>query len=212
MKKILVSLVAALVLLVSVSASAQMKYIEGRDYTVLENPLALQKTGQEEVIEFFSFVCGHCYNLESHIVKWSEEKKPVDVGFYQVPAVGGKLWTFVGRVKLVADKLALGKKFDERYFEELHKNKNRRLAGDKDSVIAFMTEFGADKLAAEKAWDSLAIKAGLKKSAEMWTQAKLTGVPTVVVNGQYVVSLTNDYEAFFEVIEYLLATTDVPKA
>lgn len=211
MKKILVSLVATLMLLVSASASAQMKYIEGRDYTVLENPLALQNAGQEEVIEFFSYVCGHCYNLESHIVKWSEEKKPATVGFYQIPAVGGKLWTFVGRVKLVADKLKLGKKFDERYFDELHQKKNRRLAGDKDTVIDLMAEFGADKAEAEKAWDSLAVKAGLKKSAEMWVQAKLTGVPTVVVNGQYVVSLTNDYDAFFEVIEYLLATTDVPK-
>lgn len=210
MKKALLSLSTLLVLFFSTSAFAQLKYIEGRDYTVLEQPLKLQKAGEKEVVEFFSFVCPHCYNLEPHIVKWSEESKPADVGFYQMPAVGGKLWTFTARVKFVADKLQLGKAFDERYFNELHKEKNRRLAGDKDSVIALMAEFGAEQQAAEKAWDSLAVKANLKKSDTLWQQAGLSGVPAVIVNGKYIVSLTS-YETFFEVIDFLLATTDVPQ-
>lgn len=208
MKKTLL-LVMAFLLSMSTTV-AQVRFLEGQDYTVLETPIKLNKPGEKEVVEFFSFVCPHCYHLEPHVMQWVNERKPTDVGFYQIPAVGGKLWTFVGRVKYVADKLKLGKAFDQRYFSELHDKQNRRLAGDKKTVIALMTEYGTDKQTAEKAWDSLQVKAGLKKSDELWSQAGLTGVPVVIVNGRYVVSLTARYETFFEIIDFLLATTEVP--
>lgn len=208
MKRIIL-LVVTLLLSVQM-AVAQVRFLEGQDYTVLETPIKLNKPGEREVVEFFSFACPHCYHLEPSMMQWVNEKKPADVGFYQIPAVGGKLWTFVGRVKYVADKLKLGKAFDQRYFSELHDKNNRRLAGDKKAVITLMTEYGTDQQSAEKAWDSLQVKVGLKKSAELWTQAGLTGVPVVIVNGQYVVSLTARYDTFFEIIDFLLATTELP--
>ncbi len=193
------------------SAFAQSLYIEGKDYTTLENPLPLQEAGKEEVLEFFSYTCPHCANLEPHLVKWAKEKKPEAVNFYQIPGVGGKLWTFTARTKFVADKLNLGHEFDSKMFTAIHTDKNRRLLGDKDSVIDFMVkEGGADKAAAEKAWDSLQVKSALKKSAKLWQQAGLSGVPVVIVNGKYVVRLSSDYDKFFNVIDYLLVTTGVP--
>ncbi len=195
--------------LLSTNAAAQLLYTEGKDYTVLENPIPLQKSGQKEVVEFFSYTCPHCYNLEPHIIKWAAESKPENVGFYQIPATGGKLWTFTAKVKYVAEKLNLGHEFDSKYFAALHKDKNRRLMGSKDDVIEFMVkEGGADKTAAEKAWDSLHVKSGLNKSEKLWQQAKLSGVPVIIVNGKYVVAL-RDYESFFNIINYLLSSTEV---
>ncbi len=195
--------------LLSANAGAQSLYTEGKHYTVLETPMTLQKPGQKEVVEFFSYTCPHCYNLEPHILKWAAETKPEDVGFYQIPATGGKLWTFTAKVKYVAKKLNLGHEFDSKYFAALHKDKNHRLMGSKDDVIEFMVkESGADKAAAEKAWDSLQVKSGLKQSAKLWQQAKLSGVPAVIVNGKYVVAL-RDYESFFNIINYLLSSTEV---
>lgn len=215
MPKTLTSLFSTLLLatgaLLTTSASAQLLYAQGKDYTVLETPMTLQNAGQKEVVEFFSYTCPHCYNLEPHILKWKTEKKPADVGFYQIPSVGGKLWTFTARVKYVADKLKLGHEFDAKYFDALHKDKNRRLMGSKDDVIEFMVkEAGADKAAVEKAWNSLQVKSKLKQSETLWQQAGLSGVPAVVVNGKYVVKL-RDYDTFFKVVDYLLASTDVDK-
>lgn len=190
------------------TASAQALYTEGKDYTVLENPLPLRKAGQEEVVEFFSYACPHCANLEPHIIKWKNEKKPEDVGFYQIPAVGGT-WTFVAQVKYTADKLGLGDEFNQKYFTAIHTDKKRRLLGAKSAAIDFMVkEGGADKSEAEKAWSSLQVKSGLKNSAQLWVQAKLDAVPTVIVNGKYQVKL-NQYDEFFAVIDFLLATTSV---
>lgn len=209
MKKLFVSVVLLAGTLFANVALAQLLFAEGKDYTVLENPLTLQKSGEKEVLEFFSYSCPHCYNLEPQMIKWIEEKKPEDVGFYQVPATGGKLWTFTAQVKYTADKLGLGHEFGLKYFEALHKDRNRRLMGDKEAVIDFMVkEGGADKAKAEKAWSSLQVKSGLKRSAELFEQAGLTGVPAVVVNGKYLVQLT-EFEKFFSVIDFLLSTTSV---
>lgn len=200
----------ATVSLYASSVSAQLLYAEGKDYKVLENPLPITKAGQKEVKEFFSYACGHCANLEPHIVKWAEEKKPANVGFYQIPAVGGS-WTFAAQAKFVAEKLGLGHDFDQKYFNAVHKERNRRLLGDKEAVVDFMVEEGdVDKAAAEKAWGSLQVKSNMVNSAKMWEQAGLTGVPSVIVNGKYVVML-RDYEEFFAVVNFLLETTDVPQ-
>lgn len=190
-------------------ASAQMLYTEGKDYTVLENPLPLQKEGQAEVLEFYSYACPHCADMEPAIIKWSEEKKPENVGFYQLPAVGGKMWTFVARAKYTAQKLGLGHDFDLKYFDAVHKKHNRRILGAEEPTIDFIaTEGGVDKADVEKAWNSLQVKSNLKKSAELWNQAGLTGVPSIIVNGKYLVEL-DEYDKLFAVVNFLLETKPV---
>ncbi len=211
MKKIVTMIVFAAMALTQ-TAMAQLRYQENVDYRVLDNPLTLTQQGQKEVLEFFSYSCPHCYNLEAHILKWAEEKKSPEVLFKQIPALGGS-WDFVGRVKFVADKLNLGHAFDTAYFKAIHKQRNRRLLGDKDSAIDFIVEHGkVDKATVEKAWDSLHVKSEMKKAIRLWNQTGLDGVPAVVVNGKYVVRLTADYRRFFDIIDFLLETTMVPQS
>ncbi len=211
MKKI-VTMIVFTAMALTQTAMAQLKYQENVDYRVLKNPLALTQQGQKEVLEFFSYSCPHCYNLEAHILKWAEEKKPPEVLFKQIPALGGS-WNFVGRVKFVANKLKLDHTFDAAYFKAIHKERNRRLLGDKSSAIDFIVEHGkVDKADVEKAWDSLHVKSEMKKALKIWNQSELDGVPAVVVNGKYAVGLTADYRRFFDIIDFLLETTPVPQS
>lgn len=208
MKKILLSVGLLAITLFSHSALAQMKYLKGRDYTVLETPLPPQKSGEKEVLEFFSYACGHCANLNPEIVKWEETKKPKDVGFYQMPALGG-MWTFVGRVKFTAEKLGLGASFDENYFNLIHEERQRKYLGDEDAAFELLAKAAkVDKAEVEKAWNSLSVKSKMQTSNQLWQQAKLTGVPTIIVNGKYVVGMSAaGSEHLFNIIEFLLATT-----
>ncbi len=209
MKKVLLSLGLLLMTVFAQNALAQMKYFAGRDYEVLNNPLPLQKTGEKEVLEFFSYACPHCADLNPELTKWEKENKPVDVGFYQMPAVGGS-WTFVGRVKFTAEKLGLGEAFDTTYFDLLHKEHQRKYIGDEEAAFALLAEKAkVDKAEVEKAWNSLSVKNKMQKSAQLWKQSGLSGVPTIIVNGKYVVSVTSaGKERLFDVIEFLLATTN----
>lgn len=210
MKKIFTAFIFTALAMTQV-AVAQLKFQENVDYSILENPLPVSQEGKKEVLEFFSYSCPHCYNLEPHIVKWAEEDKPEDVVFRQVPAMGGSgggSWTFLGRVKFVADKLKLGNEFDKAYFDAIHKKRQRRLLGDKDTIIDFIVEHSeVERPQVEKAWDSLHVKNNMKKAIEMMQKSAIDGVPTVIVNGKYMVRLTADYKRFFEVIDFLLATT-----
>lgn len=211
MKKLLASLCVLLSFSLLPVANAQLRYFEGKDYSVLKKPLPLRKEGQAEVVEFFAYTCPHCYNLEPVLLRWVAEKKPKNVGFYQVHATGG-MWTFPAHVQQVALKLGLSHDFDKQYFDAIHKKRNRRLAGDKKTAIDFIAKTAnIEKAKVEKAWNSLQVKVALKRANNTFMQSGLQGVPAVVVNGQYLVQLT-DYERFFSVIEFLLATKKVPPA
>jgi len=207
---ILITIMAIFTLLPNM-ALAQLRYSAGVDYNIIENPLPLNKFGQKEVVVFFTYQCSFCYQFEPAVIKWADKQKPKDVGFYQIPAVGGYVLNFTARVKYVADKLGLGRNFDHAYFEGIHKYRKRNLLGKKDAAIDMMVKYGADKAAAEKAWDSLSVKSNLKRSEKLWQQAKLTGTPSIIVNGKYLVMLVGDYKHTFDVINFLLETTEVPQ-
>ena len=203
MKKFLLGVIF---IVFSQSLFAQMKYLEDKDYTILSNPLPLQKSGEKEVLEFFSYSCSHCARLNPHLTRWINEKKPKDVGFYHIPALGGG-WNFVGRVKLTADKLGLGEDFDQAYFDAMHKDRQRKLLGDKEAAFEIIQNFAkVDITEIEKAWNSLAVKNNMQKAAKLWNQSGASGVPALIVNGKYKVG-NKSPEELLNVIEFLLATT-----
>ncbi|MBS9781449.1 MAG: thiol:disulfide interchange protein DsbA/DsbL [Gammaproteobacteria bacterium] len=207
MKKILLSVGLFALVLFSQNVMAQMKYLQGRDYEVLKDPLPLQKSGHKEVLEFFSYACPHCADLNPEVVKWEKERKPEDVDFYQMPALGGS-WTFVGRVKFTADKLGLNEEFDKTYFDLIHKERQRKYMGDEDAAFALLSEKAKVSIDdVKKAWNSLSVKNQMQKSNKLWQQSGITGVPTIIVNGKYVVRMSEGgTERLFDVIEFLLIT------
>ncbi len=218
MQKRLITLFSAAIFsagFIANSAMAQIRFIEGKDYKVIENPLPLHKAGENEVLEFFSYACGHCANLEPRLLKWVAEEKPKDVGFYTIPAVGGRMWTFVAQVKFTAEKLGLDHQFDAKYFKAIHEDGERALLGDKEKAFEFIMKEGKfTEEQVEKAWNSLQIKNSLSKSNHLWQQAKLEGVPALIVNGKYLVEM-RQYDELFDVIEFLLknkSVTVAPKA
>ncbi len=215
MQKRLITLFSAAIFsagFIANSAMAQLRFIEGKDYKIIENPLPLQKAGENEVLEFFSYACGHCANLEPRLLKWVAEEKPKDVGFYTIPAVGGRMWTFVAQVKFTAEKLGLDHQFDAKYFKAIHEDGERALLGDKDKAFEFIMKEGKfTEEQVEKAWNSLQIKNSLSKSNHLWQQAKLEGVPALIVNGKYLVEM-RQYDELFAVIEFLLKNKSVKVA
>ncbi|MBS9778067.1 MAG: thiol:disulfide interchange protein DsbA/DsbL [Gammaproteobacteria bacterium] len=208
MKKIILSTILFIAAVFSSNVFAQALFVEGRDYKVLEQSLPLQKTGEKEVVEFFSFACPHCASLHPVLTNWVKNSKPVDTTFYPMPATGG-MWAFVAQVKFTADKLSAGDDFDQAYFDAIHKDNQRKYLGDKDAAFTLIqkyTNVGEEQI--EKAWNSLAVKNNMRKSADLWQKSGLTGVPVVIVNGKYVVSLSaKGADHMLNVINYLLAIT-----
>src|SRR5690349_16449224 len=88
---------AALLLATPFASQAQ---VAGKDYMEISPPQPGGSNGQVAVIEFFSYGCPHCYELEPTLHKW-KSALPKDVTFRRVPvSFGRQEWAELGRMYL----------------------------------------------------------------------------------------------------------------
>src|SRR5690625_3121295 len=82
-------LTGLLVLTLSMGAMAQLApghYQAGRHYEVLEKPVATSDPDKIEVVEIFSYLCGHCFTFAPLVSAW-EERLADDVVLVHAHAV-----------------------------------------------------------------------------------------------------------------------------
>ena len=86
MKNLLTGWLAVLTLaLFGLASPAQAQQLAtGRDYNVIEPAMVTDEPAKIEVLEFFSYGCPHCNDLNPLLVKWAA-KQPADVAFRRVP-------------------------------------------------------------------------------------------------------------------------------
>lgn len=84
--------------------------VEGKDY-VLVKPVAPSSSEKIEVVDFFSYTCGHCFRLSPLIEEWAK-KIPADVTLVRSPVAWDESSEFLARVYFTFD--AMGR------LEDLH--------------------------------------------------------------------------------------------
>ena len=170
-------------------AQAQLKYVEGADYTTLATPVAEAKAGQ--VINFFWYGCGHCYAMEPSLQKWLGDGK--DASIYVVRELGMAV-----------------PEMDEKIFDAVHKDGKRGIIFDKGAAMKFLVENGAKQEDVEKAWKSLAVQQKLNQARDLFNASQLDGVPGFIVDGKYVIAADNNYPRLFDKLN-TLATKNAAK-
>ena len=95
----LVVLVAALAFAAS-GAAAEL--VEGKTYRRIANPQPTETGKKIEVIEFFSYGCPHCAELEPHLDAWLA-KAPQDVAFRRVPVMFQQRWVPLAKIYYTLD-------------------------------------------------------------------------------------------------------------
>src|SRR6187397_2297608 len=116
----LVPLVAVLSAFLSLSAAAQMAAPqEGKEYLRIANPQPVETGKKIEVIEFFSYGCPHCAELEPHLDAWLA-KLPQDVAFRRVPVMFQQRWTPLAKIYYTLDALGVESKLSPDVFKAIH--------------------------------------------------------------------------------------------
>ena len=69
----LVGLTIALSCIFSLSLSAEERWVEGQHYQVITPPVAVGKSDDVVVTEFFWYGCGHCYTFEPMLTAWGKQ-------------------------------------------------------------------------------------------------------------------------------------------
>jgi len=197
---VVVALLAAWAIIQSRPQSSPVAQTSG--YTTLPKPIAVETRGQKEVLEFFWFGCPHCYEFEPHIKTWAATKSE-NVNFVREAPPLNPGWLAHSEAFYAARSLNVLDLFFEPMFHAIHRD-NRPL-NRREDIADFAAELGIDRNQFVKAMGSSEVKAMITRAMEKASASGIRGVPSVVINGQYLTgaSVAGSYEEIVSVIESL---------
>ncbi|MBD1388051.1 thiol:disulfide interchange protein DsbA/DsbL [Neiella sp. HB171785] len=215
MNKYLVALFALLALPLSACAA---DYEEGTHYEVLPG----QPTAAPEVIEFFSYYCGHCYKFEPIVAALEKglkgtELKRAHVDFlYYVDRSTRKRYPETGKIVSRGFAVAQALKVVEPVSEEIYKRhfyENRQISSVGDLRDAFIAAGVAAK-DFDSAYNSFPVNSMVARMAQQTKKYGIRSTPTVIVNGKYKVKPSglsgadNFIDEYVKLVNYLVAKKD----
>ncbi|GBE06976.1 thiol:disulfide interchange protein DsbA precursor [bacterium BMS3Bbin11] len=201
MKKILFLL---LTLTLSPTILMAEEYSEGIEYTQYEKPFPVSTGDKIEVKEIFWYGCPHCFNLEAPLNKWLKEGIPANAKFIRMPGIFRDNWLVHARAYYAFESLGQTEKLHHALMDVIHVKK-QRLATE-DQIADFVSTQGIDRKEFIDAYNSFSVDALSRQAKIMTGKYKITGVPSIVVDGRYLVTTTTagGKEELFKVVNYLV--------
>jgi thiol:disulfide interchange protein DsbA len=167
---------------------AQAQTPGGLPYVELRPPQPTESQGKIEVIEFFWYGCPHCYAFEPVLNPWVK-KLPGDVVFKRVPAIFNEQWGVAARVFYTLEAVGEEARVHTALFDAIHKEGLR--ITDESAMAAWL---GKNKVDVEKykaAYRSFGVESRIKRAQQMTEAYRIDGVPSLAVQGRFVISASN---------------------
>jgi thiol:disulfide interchange protein DsbA len=162
---------------------------------------------QPTVIEFFAYQCPHCFQLEPFAEKWKTalHQNPT-ANFISIPTTLGReeFLPFL-IIHYTAEKTGVLEKIQPQLFAMIHQQKGG--FNNLDELVKLFVEAGADEQQVRTTLEDEAyLKSKFEADYQTMKKYKITGVPTVLVNYQYqiTVSTAGGYDKVFEVVDKAL--------
>ena len=173
---------AGLALVATAAGAGAQGLTEGTNYVRLKNTMPVESGKNIEVIEFFSFGCPHCGELEPMLQGWLKNK-PADVTFRRVPVMFQPRWENLARVYYTLEALTEEKLIPE-VFLAVHA-RNTPLWNEKDFLDWVATK-GVDRKKAEELFNSFGINGKVSRAKQLAGAYQIQSVPTIIVDGKFV--------------------------
>jgi thiol:disulfide interchange protein DsbA len=199
------SLLAAGLLLVAARGASAAGLTEGNEYKLLKPAQPSEAApGKVGVVEVFWYACGHCYLLEPKLEAWNQKGRAPYVQLIRLPATWNPVVKMHARVFYTIELLGKPQLHDE-VFREINVKGNRMDTPEK--IEAFFVSRGVSKDEFQKAFSSFAVESKVLQAEDLNKRYKITGTPTIVVNGKYVtdVGMAGDEDKLFQVVNELAA-------
>lgn len=198
MKKVLLALIG-MVMAFSVSAS---DIEEGKQYTTLSRA----ETEHPQVVEFFSFYCGACFQFDQRykVSQKIKESLPEDVEYhkYHVSFMGGEVGMMLTQAWGVAIVLKVEEQVKPLIFEGVQVKRNINSLKD---IRDIFIKAGVTGEQFDEMYDSFVVKSLLSKQLQEAENMDLRAVPAIYANGKYMVKLDGieSIDDFVRVTKYL---------
>ncbi|MCT7947762.1 thiol:disulfide interchange protein DsbA/DsbL [Shewanella septentrionalis] len=158
---------------------------EGKDYVTVAG---ITEAQQPVLREFFSYNCPHCYKQEP-LMDLTVQLLGKDVAFERTPVGAGRpAWELSQLAYYVAQKLKMTKQTHGAIFKQIHEKGEQFTAPEQ--VKAFFVAQGAKVDDVDAAMNSVDAKFTLMNYDSQAELAGIKGVPSLLVNGRYMLTST----------------------
>lgn len=202
-KKLTSSVILALSLWSAISVANAEPWVAGEHYRVLDNPVRTVSDNGVEVAEVFWYGCPHCYNFKPLAEAW-EENAPDYVNYVKLPAALGRSWEPHAYAFYALEAMGELDKVHDALFDALAGE--RRPLNTPEALADFVAGYGVDAEKFLENYNSFGVRAKVQQAQAKIRGARITGTPTMLVDGKYVVtaSMAGSYENTLKVVEYLV--------
>ena len=166
-------------------APASAQPAEGHDYRLLTPARPTSNPGKIEVLEFFSYGCPHCARFSPLVSKWAAAL-PKDVAFRRVAVSYGRpAWMNLARAYYAFEATGDLTKLDGALFRAIHDQHENLF--DEQSLADWVGRQGGDAARFANAYVSFGVNNQTVQADQLAEDFGIEGIPTLVVNGRYVV-------------------------
>ncbi len=187
-------------------APARAQLVEGHDYRLLTPPRPTSSPGKIEVVEFFSYGCPHCAKFNPLISAWIA-KEPKDVAFKRVAVSYGRPpWMNLSRAYYALEATGDLRKLDAALFRAIHDDHQNLF--DEQSIADWVGKQGGDAARFANAYVSFGVNNQTVQADQMAEDYGIDAIPTLAVDGRYVVISPTQAADEEQTFRELLVLTD----
>lgn len=169
------------------SAIGQPREItEGVHYRAVDTPQ--EDPGGEDFIvvnELFWYGCPRCASLSPLTSYWRDGVRG-DLRFTRTPVIWNDSMRQHARIFFTAKKLALGDRFHEDVYNQLHDQENSLMTGK--AISTLFAQHGVTAADFQAAWDSAEVDDSLGSAARLSNELVPEKIPALYIDGRYVVT------------------------
>ncbi len=165
----------------SFTATAQEQLTEGKDYQRLKNVQTVESGAKIEVIEFYSYGCPHCRDLEEYLGPWIK-KVPADVSFKRVPVAFQPAWVNLGKIYYTLEALSR-EDLSAKVFQSIH-GANVKL-WEENVFFEWAGTNGLDVAKVKEMWGSFAVNSKMNRAKTLASNYQVDSVPMIFVDGKF---------------------------
>lgn len=179
MRKFCLALVMPAIFYIPMGMAAPVISLQaGKNYTVTDEPVSQSP----KVLEFFSYACPHCRELDPSITQWAA-RAGSDVALTRVPVTfGSKQWEGYAKAFYVGEALDIQVVTNHALFELAHRGGKLETA---EEIADFFVGLCIERKVAEQQINSFAVKSRMAQGDKLTQRYKIQAVPSFVVNDKY---------------------------
>ncbi len=159
-------------------------------FTPLKAPLPSEELTDKKpyVVEFFWFGCPHCYSLEP-LAKAFKQANP-GFQFIMMPAAPNKRWEIEARLYYAMEALGVKESHFDQVFKLYADKREEKRYPTLDEIVSLMSDAVITKESLETTMNSEEVSVQIERSKRFFDQAELTGVPSLIINGKYLLEFS----------------------